>query len=121
MGSIGFGGPVGTLWYDSPADDWESQALPIGNGSLGAMVFGRIGEETIQFNEKTLWTGGPGSKQGFDFGHWREARPGAIADIQRRITERERVGPDEVAAVLGQSKVGYGSYQSFGELVLTMP
>ncbi|GAA0576220.1 glycoside hydrolase N-terminal domain-containing protein [Paractinoplanes ferrugineus] len=112
---------MGTLWYDAPADDWESQALPIGNGSLGAMVFGRIGRESIQFNEKTLWTGGPGSRQGYDSGNWRAARPEAIADIRRRINERERVGPDEVATALGQNRVGYGSYQSFGDLVLTMP
>lgn len=47
-----------TLWYNRPAKVWE-EALPIGNGRLGAMVFGRIAEETIQLNEQTLWTGGP--------------------------------------------------------------
>ena len=114
-------GPAGaglTLWYDQPADDWESQALPIGNGTLGAMVFGRTGAEAIQFNEKTLWSGGPGS-EGYDFGNWREPRPGAIARVQQAINERERVAPEEVAAELGQARFGYGSYQSFGELVLT--
>lgn len=47
-----------TLWYNRPAKIWE-EALPIGNGRLGAMVFGRAAEETIQLNEQTLWTGGP--------------------------------------------------------------
>jgi alpha-L-fucosidase 2 len=47
-----------TLWYLKPAKIWE-EALPIGNGRLGAMVFGRIKEETLQLNEQTLWTGGP--------------------------------------------------------------
>lgn len=46
------------LWYDRPAQKW-TEALPIGNGRLGAMVFGGIEEERIQFNEETLWTGGP--------------------------------------------------------------
>ncbi len=46
------------LWYQQPAKDWN-EALPIGNGTLGAMVFGRTGEELIQLNEQTLWTGGP--------------------------------------------------------------
>lgn len=46
------------LWYDKPAIDWN-EALPIGNGRLGAMIFGRAGEELIQLNEQTLWTGGP--------------------------------------------------------------
>lgn len=49
-----------TLWYDRPATDWEHEALPIGNGALGAMVFGSLAIEQDQFNEKTLPTGGPG-------------------------------------------------------------
>ena len=47
-----------TLWYDKPAKDWN-EALPVGNGRLGAMIFGRVDDETIQLNEQTLWTGGP--------------------------------------------------------------
>ncbi len=46
------------LWYDMPAEEWE-EALPVGNGRLGAMVFGKHGEERIQLNEETLWSGGP--------------------------------------------------------------
>jgi len=46
------------LWYDKPAKAWE-EALPVGNGRLGAMVFGKHGEERIQLNEETLWSGGP--------------------------------------------------------------
>jgi alpha-L-fucosidase 2 len=47
-----------SLWYTKPAKDWN-EALPIGNGRLGAMVFGRVEDELIQLNEQTLWTGGP--------------------------------------------------------------
>lgn len=46
------------LWYNTPAKDWN-EALPLGNGRLGAMVFGRPDVELIQLNEQTLWTGGP--------------------------------------------------------------
>lgn len=46
------------LWYKQPARNWN-EALPIGNGRLGAMVFGRVNEELIQLNEETLWSGGP--------------------------------------------------------------
>jgi alpha-L-fucosidase 2 len=46
------------LWYDHPAEQW-TDALPIGNGRLGAMVFGRTAAELIQFNEATIWTGQP--------------------------------------------------------------
>ncbi len=56
--------PLGTLhaaqqvlWYDTPARNWETEALPIGNGRLGAMIFGGIEREHIQFNEDSLWIG----------------------------------------------------------------
>lgn len=48
-----------SLKYDSPATDWEKEALPIGNGRIGAMVFGGIDEERISLNEDTLWSGAP--------------------------------------------------------------
>jgi hypothetical protein len=47
-----------TLRYDRPAEAWN-EALPLGNGRLGAMVFGRVDCERIQMNEATLWTGKP--------------------------------------------------------------
>ena len=46
------------LWYQQPAAKW-TDALPLGNGRLGAMVFGGVGQEHLQFNEATLWTGRP--------------------------------------------------------------
>ena len=49
--------PPMKLWYNKPATDWMAFALPIGNGELGAMFFGGVEKEQIQFNEKTLWSG----------------------------------------------------------------
>ena len=46
-----------TLWYAEPAQDWEKDALPIGNASLGGMVFGGVTKEHVQFNEDSLWFG----------------------------------------------------------------
>jgi alpha-L-fucosidase 2 len=46
------------LWYNQPAQKW-TDALPIGNGNLGAMIYGGINEEHLQFNESTLWSGKP--------------------------------------------------------------
>ena len=46
------------LWYTQPATEW-TEALPIGNGRLGAMVYGGIEREHLQLNEDTLWSGGP--------------------------------------------------------------
>ena len=41
------------LWYSQPAENW-TEALPVGNGRLGAMIYGKVSQETIQFNEDTL-------------------------------------------------------------------
>jgi alpha-L-fucosidase 2 len=46
------------LWYKTEAKVW-TEALPVGNGRLGAMIYGNVGEELIQLNESTLWSGGP--------------------------------------------------------------
>ena len=50
-----------SLWYAKPASDFL-QALPLGNGRLGAMVYGGVDLETIELNADTLWSGGPGSR-----------------------------------------------------------
>ncbi len=47
-----------TLWHRRPAPQWD-HATPVGNGRLGAMIFGNTGRERIQLNEETLWSGGP--------------------------------------------------------------
>ena len=46
------------LWYDHPASEWE-EALPIGNGRIGAMVYGGTDRERLQVNEESIWLGGP--------------------------------------------------------------
>jgi alpha-L-fucosidase 2 len=50
--------PSTYLWYATPAKKWE-EAIPVGNGRLGAMIFGKYGEERIQLNESTYWSWGP--------------------------------------------------------------
>lgn len=107
-----------TIRFDAPAGDWEREALPIGNGTLGAMIVGGIDEDRLQFNEKTLWTGGPGSRQGYDFG-WPERSMAADVDrVARELNKKGSLAPEYVAAKLGRKARGYGDYQSFGELVL---
>jgi alpha-L-fucosidase 2 len=56
------------LWYDRPALQWESEALPIGNGRMGAMLFGGVKTEHIQFNEQSLWSGDNNWDGGYDTG-----------------------------------------------------
>ena len=50
-----------TLWYRQPAKAW-TEALPVGNGHLGAMDFGGVQTERLQLNEMTLWEGNPGDR-----------------------------------------------------------
>jgi alpha-L-fucosidase 2 len=50
--------PSTLLWFSTPATKWD-EALPVGNGRLGAMVFGTVQEERVQLNESTYWSGGP--------------------------------------------------------------
>jgi len=56
--TLGVGQPALTLHYHEPARQW-TEALPIGNGRLGAMIFGGVNEDLIQLNEASLWSGGP--------------------------------------------------------------
>ena len=59
------------LWYRQPANSW-TEALPIGNGDLGAMIYGGAGEDQLQFNVSTWWTGRPRSYQREDAGEYLE-------------------------------------------------
>lgn len=61
LGSVSAGAqepsPSTWLWYEQPATSWQHEALPIGNGRLGAMIFGKVGRERIALNEDTVWSG----------------------------------------------------------------
>jgi alpha-L-fucosidase 2 len=102
------------LWYDEPAEVW-TEALPIGNGRLGAMIYGKTNEETIQFNEETLWTGQP-----HDY-----AREGAheYLDEMRQLLWNGKQGEaDKLASHNFMSlPLGQFSYQPFGNLILNFP
>lgn len=105
------------IWFDAPASDWEQEGLPIGNGALGAVIAGAVGRDRIQFNEKTLWTGGPGA-QGYDFGWPQQAQRDAIAQVRAAINEQGSIAPDAAAKLLGHKITAYGDYQTFGDLII---
>jgi alpha-L-fucosidase 2 len=109
------------IWFDQPASDWEREGLPIGNGAMGAVILGGIATDTIQFNEKTLWTGGPGSVQGYDFGWPKEPRLEALAKVRKTLAAQGTMTPEAVAQQLGNKITGYGDYQTFGDLLLEFP
>ncbi|MBL9193857.1 MAG: glycoside hydrolase family 95 protein [Opitutaceae bacterium] len=102
------------LWYAQPAVKWE-EALPVGSGRLGAMVFGRTATERIQFNEDTLWTGKPHD-------YVRAGSAEALPEVRRLLLE----GRIKEAETLGRSRllsdpVRQKAYQPFGDLWLEFP
>nr|WP_233173739.1 glycoside hydrolase N-terminal domain-containing protein [Pedobacter sp. ASV19] len=78
------------LWYLKPASKW-TDALPIGNGRIGAMVFGGVENERIQFNEATLWTGGPR-----DYNH--KGAEQYLAGIRALLAARKQEAAEKLAA-----------------------
>ncbi|MFB6725774.1 glycoside hydrolase N-terminal domain-containing protein [Kribbella sp. NPDC056345] len=104
-----------SLWYDEPAgSDWL-RALPIGNGRLGAMVFGNTDTERLQLNEDTVWAGGP-----HDYSNPRGA--GALAEIRRLVFANQWGAAQDLAnqTMLG-NPAGQLAYQTVGDLRLTLP
>src|SRR5688500_9443990 len=100
------------LWYSQPAAKWE-EALPIGSGRMGAMVFGGTAEERIQFNEDTLWTGKPHD-------YVRAGSGEVLGEIQKAMFE-ERDVSDLVRQKFLSDPVRQKAYQPFGDLRFTFP
>jgi alpha-L-fucosidase 2 len=98
------------LQYNQPAVEW-TEALPIGNGTLGAMVFGRVDYELIQLNEATLWSGGPVAKN---------VNPDAFKNL---ALIREALTNEDFEKAYNLTKNMQGAYsESFmplGDLILT--
>ena len=100
---------MSTLWYTKPAAEWE-EALPLGNGRLGAMIAGNLREERIQVNEETIWYGGwedrlnPDARENLP--KLRElVRQGRISEAERLIRLAFISGPD-----------GQRGYQTLGDI-----
>ena len=99
------------LWYNKPAAQW-TDALPVGNGRLGAMVFGGVERERIQLNEDTLWDGGPrdtNNPKALD----------ALPRVQQLLFEDKN---EEATKLAGETMLGVPhrikSYQSLGDIIL---
>jgi alpha-L-fucosidase 2 len=116
--SLSWGAGTTLLWYDKPATDWETEALPIGNGRIGAMVFGGVQSERLQISEKSLWTGGPGATGGYDFGLPAESAAAQVSQAGKQLLDGSTLAPEALAGQLGRKMLNYGDYQSFGDLVI---
>ena len=110
------------LAYKQPASTtykgWEEEALPIGNGSLGVKVFGLIGAERIQFNEKSLWSGGPLPDSSDYQGGNLQDQYGFLAEIRQALEKRDYNTAKELAEqhLVGPKTNQYGTYLSFGDI-----
>ncbi|MCL1932653.1 MAG: glycoside hydrolase family 95 protein [Candidatus Azobacteroides sp.] len=135
--------PALKLQYDFPAEKWENEALPLGNGNIGAMVFGGVAIDSIQINEHSLWSGGPGKNPNYNGGHARtpeEVKQNlqnlriGLQDKMTKFTDQQAAYTDAsgkvvaadystedstlrsyINALMGD-KTDFGSYQSLGNI-----
>ena len=106
----GDAGPM-LLWYDHPAGGW-TEALPVGNGRLGAMHFGGVESERLQFNDDTLWTGAPR-----DYSH--EGAKEYLAEIRQLLFDGKQREAQQLATEHFMSQpLRQMAYQPFGDLRL---
>ncbi|MBR6806361.1 MAG: glycoside hydrolase N-terminal domain-containing protein [Bacteroidaceae bacterium] len=93
--------------------EWESQSLPIGNGSIGANIMGSVEAERITFNEKTLWRGGPNTSGGAEY-YWNVNKKSA--HLLKNIRQAFIDGDDAKAAKLTRENFNStASYEYYGE------
>lgn len=103
--------PATTIWFDQPAKNWL-EALPVGNGRLGAMVFGGVASDHLQLNEESLWAGAPVEAWPADF-------PKHLAEVRRLVftgkaAEAEAYGVKNLTA----TPTSFRSYEPLGDLWL---
>ncbi|MCH5377038.1 MAG: glycoside hydrolase family 95 protein, partial [Planctomycetes bacterium] len=112
--------PSTTLWYARPAASWQREALPIGNGRLGAMIFGGVGHERIALNEESVWSGSRTENN-------RDDASENLPEIRRLLLAGKNA---EAEALVNQSftckgagsgrgggaRVPFGCYQALGDL-----
>ena len=145
-------------WYTKPAELWADpsnaqtdsgklSATPIGNGFIGAMIFGGVDNERIQINEHTLWSGGPGAVANYQGGmtgnsdtikrNYQEAREklqaemtaftennAAYKDANGNVIAQNYANSSEVVSLINSlkgTKSGFGSYQTLGNLLIDDP
>ena len=106
------GGDPLVLWYDKPAAKWV-EALPVGNGRLGAMVFGGVNQERLQLNEGTLWAGGP-------YNPVNPQAKDALPQVRQLVNEgKYREAASLLSAKVMAKPLGQMPYQTVGDLLLT--
>ncbi|MBW8331741.1 MAG: glycoside hydrolase family 95 protein [Prolixibacteraceae bacterium] len=102
------------LWYEQPAKQWV-EALPVGNGRLGAMIYGDPVNEVIQLNEETLWAGQPNRNDNPD-------AKGSLEEVRKLIFDGKYKEAQDLVNKNFITKASHGTpYQTVGNLKLTFP
>lgn len=118
-----------TLWYERPALDWMNEALPVGNGYMGAMWFGGPVRDEIQLAEESFWAGGPGASKSYKGGN-KEGSWKYLKEVRELLQSGEK---EKAAELAGRYFVGeitpteagdqfgdFGGNQPFGSLGVTV-
>lgn len=109
------------LWYDEPALEWMTSALPVGNGDMGAMFFGGVAHEQVQFNEKTLWSGSTekrGAYRNFGNIYMDFQTPDTCSGYRRELSLDEGVG--RVSYTIGGTRYVREYFASHADSVVVM-
>jgi len=96
------------LWFEYPAEHWNSQALHLGNGFLGASFYGGVKEERFDLTEKSMWTGGPGQNPDYSFGNKMGGKD-FLGNIRNKIVTGNIKEADQIIA-----ENFLGDYSDFG-------
>jgi alpha-L-fucosidase 2 len=117
------------LWYNNPAKEWMTEALPIGNGHVGAMFFGGVDEERLQFSEGSLWAGGKNANPAYDFG----LRRGASQYLPKvrellaagKLKEAHELANQQFTGIVHENKANtpssdFGAQQTVGDLYVSI-
>lgn len=116
------------VWFDKPVADaereWETRSLPLGNGSLGASVLSGVERDVYVLNEKSLWMGGPGTKDGAA-AYWNANKESAavLKDIRRAFRDgdndkAQQLTQDNFNGIHPYDGLAFGCYTTLGRLVI---
>lgn len=116
------------LYYNKPASNWMNEALPIGNGYIGAMLFGGVEKDEIQLSEESIWSGGPNKTSGYNYGNKKDSWK-HLDEIRQLLSQGNK---KEAAKLASQYFVGenhqlkdagsfgdYGSQQTLGSFFVS--
>ncbi|TKG95145.1 glycoside hydrolase family 95 protein [Puteibacter caeruleilacunae] len=119
------------LFYNKPAKIWQEEALPLGNGHVGVMFFGGHSKERFQITEETLWRGGPGTGEKYNFGirkgAWKSLEPVRKLLKQGKLDEAHELANKELTSIINDDEANpemhfgdYGAQQTMGDLFVTV-